>query len=183
MRRLGASISFALIRPVHFTENKMTVQKIYTNGELIEPEALKDEILLKNYCINSNANISMENGNWSFIGNPTECSLLAAAAKPGVDYQKLRHAADVVRVFPFSSQNKDMSTIICENGKDILYVKGNPEKIISLCSGISDEEKEKNFRLMEEFQSKAGRLLAFAHKELDGCDWRGTGRCRAGPDL
>lgn len=51
------------------TENKMTVQKIYTNGELIEPEALKDEILLKNYCINSNANISMENGNWSFIGN------------------------------------------------------------------------------------------------------------------
>ena len=150
------------------TENKMTVQKIYTNGELIEPEALKDEILLKNYCINSNANISMENGNWSFIGNPTECSLLAAAAKAGVDYQKLRHEADVVRVFPFSSQNKDMSTIIRENGKDILYVKGNPEKIISLCSGISDEEKEKNFRLMEEFQSKAGRLLAFAHKELDG---------------
>ena len=30
----------------------------------------------------------------------------------------------------------------------------------------SDEEKEKNFRLMEEFQSKAGRLLAFAHKEV-----------------
>ena len=49
-----------------------------------------------------------------------------------------------------------------------MNVKGNPEKIISLCSGISDEEKEKNFRLMEEFQSKAGRLLAFAHKELDG---------------
>ena len=42
--------------------------------------------------------------------------------------------------------------VFCENrwengngvyGKDILYVKGNPEKIISLCSGISDEEKEK----------------------------------------
>ncbi len=79
------------------TENKMTVQKIYTNGELIEPEQLKDEILLKNYCINSNANISKENGNWSFIGNPTEGSLLAAAVKAGVDYQKLRHEADVVR--------------------------------------------------------------------------------------
>ena len=124
------------------TENKMTVQKIYTNGELIEPEALKDEILLKNYCINSNANISMENGNWSFIGNPTEGSLLAAAAKAGVDYQELRQAADIVRVFPFSSQNKDMSTIVRENGKEILYVKGNPEKIISLCTGISEEEKE-----------------------------------------
>ena len=150
------------------TENKMTVQKIYTNGELIEPEQLKDEILFKNYCINSNANISMEDGNWSFIGNPTECSLLAAAAKAGVDYQKIRHEADVVRVFPFSSQNKDMSTIVRENGKEILYVKGNPEKILSLCTGISEEEKEENFHLMEEFQSKAGRLLAFAHKELYG---------------
>ena len=45
---------------------------------------------------------------------------------------------------------------------------GNPEKIISLCTGISEEEKEKNFHLMEEFQNKAGRLLAFAHKELEG---------------
>lgn len=150
------------------TENRMTVQKIYTDGELIDPEQLKDEMLLKNYCINSNANISEEDGSWSFIGNPTEGSLLAAAAKAGVDYQELRQAADIVRVFPFSSQNKDMSTIVRENGKEILYVKGNPEKIISLCTGISEEEKEKNFHLMEEFQNKAGRLLAFAHKELEG---------------
>ena len=150
------------------TENRMTVQKIYTGGELINPEQLKDEMLLKNYCINSNANIFEEDGSWSFIGNPTEGSLLAAAAKAGVDYQELRHAADIVRVFPFSSQNKDMSTIVRENGKEILYVKGNPEKIISLCTGISEEEKEKNFHLMEEFQNKAGRLLAFAHKELEG---------------
>ena len=150
------------------TENRMTVQKIYTGGELIDPEQLKDEMLLKNYCINSNANISEEDGSWSFIGNPTEASLLAAAAKAGVDYQELRQAADIVRVFPFSSQNKDMSTIVRENGKEILYVKGNPEKIISLCTGISEEEKEKNFHLMEEFQNKAGRLLAFAHKELEG---------------
>lgn len=149
------------------TENRMTVQKIYTGGELIDPEQLKDEMLLKNYCINSNANISEEDGSWSFIGNPTEGSLLAAAAKAGVDYQELRQAADIVRVFPFSSQNKDMSTIVRENGKEILYVKGNPEKIISLCTGISEEEKEKNFHLMEEFQNKAGRLLAFAHKELE----------------
>lgn len=150
------------------TENKMTVQKIYTHGELIEPEQLQDEVLLNNYCVNSNANVSMEDGAWSFIGNPTECSLLVAAQKAGKDYQQLRHDADVVRVFPFSSQNKDMSTIVREDGKTILYTKGNPEKILSLCCDISEEEKTKNLELMEEFQSQAGRLLAFAHKELDG---------------
>ncbi len=150
------------------TENKMTVQKIYTNGELIDPENLTDEILLRNYCINSNANISMEDGSWSFIGNPTECSLLAAADKAGTDYQQLRRDADIVRIFPFSSQNKDMSTIVREGDKTIIYTKGNPEKIISLCSDISEDEKAQNFKLMEKFQSKAGRLLAFAHKELNG---------------
>ncbi len=149
------------------TENKMTVQKIYTNGTLIEPENLKDEVLLNNYCINSNANVSLEDGTWSFIGNPTECSLLVAAQKAGMDYQKRRHDADVVRVFPFSSQNKDMSTIVQEDGKTILYTKGNPEKILSLCSNISEEEKAENLKLMEQFQSEAGRLLAFAHKELN----------------
>ena len=148
------------------TENRMTVQQIYRGGKLKEPEELKDDTILKNYCINSNANISMEDGTWSFIGNPTECSLLVAASKAGVDYQELRHNADVVRVFPFSSQNKDMSTIVREDGKTILYTKGNPEKIISMCDNISPEEKEANFKLMEKFQSKAGRLLAFAHKEL-----------------
>lgn len=149
------------------TENKMTVQKIYTKGNLIEPNELQDEMLLRNYCINSNANISLEDGNWSFIGNPTECSLLVAAQKAGWDYQEMRREADVVRIFPFSSQNKDMSTIIRENGRLLLYTKGNPEKIMSLCSGVGEAEKEKIFQLMEEFQSKAGRLLAFAHKELE----------------
>ncbi len=148
------------------TENKMTVQQIYRKGQLLQPEEIKDEVLLRNYCINSNANITWEDGNWSFIGNPTECSLLAAAQKAGVDYQKLRHEADVVKVFPFSSQNKDMSTIVRENGKKILYTKGNPEKILSLCTDVSEEERANIQKLMEEFQSQAGRILAFAHREV-----------------
>ena len=150
------------------TENKMTVQQIYTKGEMLEPEKLTDVCLLENFCINSNANVTTEEGKDSFIGNPTECALLVAARKAGWDYTKKREEADIVHIFPFSSQKKDMSTILRTPEGYMLYVKGNPEKIISLCSGISDEEKEKNFRLMEEFQSKAGRLLAFAHKELDG---------------
>ena len=203
------------------TENKMTVQKIYTGGKLLDPEDLSlsakapskaisqqaetgtaakadtpaavaatadaqaasatasapsaidretARILLRNYCINSNADITWEDGSWTFIGNPTECSLLAAAHKAGVDYQQLRKEANIVRVFPFSSQNKDMSTIVREDGKLMLYTKGNPEKILSLCSNVSAEETAHIQELMEGFQSKAGRLLAFAHKELAGFD-------------
>lgn len=122
--------------------------------------------LLRNYCINSNADITWEDGSWTFIGNPTECALLAAARKAGSDYQQLRKEADIVRVFPFSSQNKDMSTIVSEDGRLMLYTKGNPEKILSLCSNVSAEETAHIQKLMEKFQDKAGRLLTFAHKEL-----------------
>lgn len=202
------------------TENKMTVQKIYAGGRLLDPEdlafpaktpaeaSLQPEeartareadapaavaaasdspdpriasapadapsaidretarALLRNYCINSNADITWEDGSWTFIGNPTECALLAAAHKAGSDYQQLRKEADIVRIFPFSSQNKDMSTIVNEDGRLMLYTKGNPEKILSLCSNVSAEETAHIQKLMENFQDKAGRLLAFAHKEL-----------------
>ncbi len=212
------------------TENKMTVQKIYTGGKLLDPEDLSlsakapaeavsqqteagtapdadtpadaapapvfsnapdapsplaasatadapssidretARILLRNYCINSNADVTWEDDACSFIGNPTECSLLVAARKTGTDYHQLRKEADIVRVFPFSSQNKDMSTIVNENGKLMLYTKGNPEKILSLCSNVTVEEAAHIQKLMEDFQSTAGRLLAFAHKELAGFD-------------
>ena len=160
------------------TENKMTVQTVWTHGTNIEPEDLADPVLLRNFCINGNAEVTCEDGQWSFIGNPTECSLLVAAHKAGWDYATLRHDADMVRVFPFSSQNKDMSTIVREPGTGdeagtsrlMLYVKGNPEKILDLCCDVTPEEREHIDALMEEYQSQAGRLLAFAHRELDGFD-------------
>ena len=53
-----------------------------------------------------------------------------------------------------------------EDGRLMLYTKGNPEKILSLCNNVSAEETAHIQKLMENFQDKAGRLLAFAHKEL-----------------
>ena len=149
------------------TEKKMTVQKIYTDGKLMEPEQLTDVQLLTNFCVNSNANISQENERETFIGNPTECALLSAAKKAGKDYQIMRENADVVRVFPFSSQNKDMSTVVRENDGFILYTKGNPEKILAMSTNLSESEQEHIEQEIRRFQSEAGRVLAFAHKKLE----------------
>lgn len=148
------------------TANKMTVQQFYAGGGLHTPSEITDLRLIRNCCINSNADITREGDSWKFIGNPTECSLLAASDEAGFDYRTLRQEADIVRIFPFSSQNKDMSTIVREDGKLILYTKGNPEKILPLCSNISETELTRINEQMEEFQRKAGRLLAFAHRVL-----------------
>ena len=149
------------------TENKMTVQQIYTKGEMLEPEKLTDVCLLENFCINSNANVTTEEGKDSFIGNPTECALLVAARKAGWDYTKKREEAEIVHIFPFSSQKKDMSTILRTPEGYMLYVKGNPEKILKLSSSLPEEEKKVIEEKITSFQSCAGRILAFAHKKLD----------------
>ncbi len=109
------------------TENKHDVQQIYAKGELLEPEKLTNVCLLENFCINSNANVTIEDGKDSFIGNPTECALLVAARKDW-DYTKKREETDIAHIFPFSSQKKDMSTILRTAEGYMLYVKGNPEK-------------------------------------------------------
>ncbi len=63
------------------TENKMTVMDVYHNGALGKPENLYSGHMVQNFCLNSTANIKMENGKAEFIGNPTECSLLEAFTK------------------------------------------------------------------------------------------------------
>ncbi len=152
------------------TENKMTVQQIYSAGELFGPEKLRDEVLLQNFCVNSSANVTHEDGRDSFIGNPTECALLVAARRAGRDYQEERRRADVVHVYPFSSQNKDMSTVVREADGYVLYTKGNPEKLLSLSVNLTEQQKQEINAHIMEFQSQAGRVLAFAHRVLPAFD-------------
>jgi magnesium-transporting ATPase (P-type) len=45
------------------------------------------------------------------VGNRTECGLLQLVSGLGADYAAVRAAADTLRVFPFSSERKRMSTL------------------------------------------------------------------------
>lgn len=65
------------------TENRMTVQQVCERGILKQPQDVADMDLLKNFSLNSTADISIENNAYTFIGNPTECALLVAADKAG----------------------------------------------------------------------------------------------------
>ena len=149
------------------TENKMTVRKFYANDELLEPDQLRDEFIVQNCAINSNANLSKEEDEFTFVGNPTECALLVGLEKSGFDYEDIRNKYEELKTFAFSSQKKRMTRIVKIDGKIMAYMKGSPGKILHRCSNV-DEAYEKELNdLMESFQEQAGRLIAFAHKELD----------------
>ncbi|MDR3020936.1 MAG: calcium-translocating P-type ATPase, PMCA-type [Treponema sp.] len=133
------------------TENKMTV-----NGEIT------NKTILKNICINSTAEIGEKN---LFIGNPTECALLFAAGKSGWDYHEQRHNADFVHVFPFTSEKKNMTTVIRENNSIFAYSKGSPEKIFQLCAMSQAQIAEIEKQIIP-WQEKACRIIAFASREI-----------------
>ena len=160
------------------TENRMTVTYIYTNGNLCKPRGLDKGYLVENFCINSTAHIEYSEHKPKFIGSPTECAMIVAYTKSVSkedDYKRVRENANIEFSYPFSSDTKNMTTIISRNEKFVAYSKGSPEKILSQCSKIvidgeicmltseriSDVEKK-----IMSFQKDACRVLAFAHKEF-----------------
>lgn len=136
------------------TENRMTVM-----GNI------ESEDILKNICINSTADIGIEG---EFIGNPTECALLVSTKKANWDYRERRKNEKVINVFPFSSDEKNMTTIVSEEKCCIAYTKGSPEKILALCN-LKDEKVKEIENEIIRYQEKAYRIIGFAHRKLEDC--------------
>lgn len=161
------------------TENCMTVTDIYSNGKLVKPSELKNKYLANNFCINTTANIETVNNQRKFIGNATECAMLVAYDKSkyyNKTYSVVREQADIKYSYLFSSETKNMTTVVDEYGSLVAYSKGSPEKILAQCDKIiikdkvcklSDKIKADMERQIIQFQRNACRVLAFAHKEVD----------------
>lgn len=164
------------------TENRMTVQQICERGVLKQPQDVADMDLLKNFSLNSTADIGIENNAYTFIGNPTECALLVAADKAGKDYQQIRKSFGIAHVYPFSSDTKNMTTVVRGENGYIVYTKGSPEKILSMCS-LDAAEKQKYEEQITAFQKKACRVIGFSHKNIETCPDFETGRDSIESDL
>ncbi len=164
------------------TENRMTVRQVCEHGELKLPQDVTDKNLLQNFSLNSTADITIENNSYTFIGNPTECALLVAADKAGKDYLQIRKSFGIAHVYPFSSETKNMTTIVRSDDGYTVYTKGSPEKILSMCS-MADAERRKYEQQITSFQEQACRVIGFAHKEMDSCPDFETGRQTVESDL
>ena len=146
------------------TENRMTATAFFVKGKVVKPDALNDDRLLANICVNSTADVNFEGESCSsFIGNPTECALLVAVKKSGWDYKEQRLGVNVVHSFLFSSEKKAMTTIVEHVKGCISYTKGSPEKILSMCVLTAEERKAVEEEIVC-FEEKAYRVIGFAHR-------------------
>lgn len=150
------------------TENRMTVVQVCEHGDMKPPQDVTDPDLLTNFCVNATADIDIENNSYTFIGNPTECALLVAADKAGRDYRAVRRAFGVAHVYPFSSETKNMTTVVRGESGYVAFSKGSPEKILSMCD-LDAAAREKYESQIVAYQEKACRVIGFAHKEIAAC--------------
>jgi len=92
-------------------------------GELVQAGALCNDAALRQH-----------DGQWRVEGDPTEGSLLVLAAKTGLHPDELTAAWPRADAIPFESEQQYMATLHHNHeGRGTIYLKGSPEKVLSLC--------------------------------------------------
>lgn len=161
------------------TQNKMTVQKIYIDGKVIEPRDIELDNKLHRYllydAILSNNSVITEDKK---IGDPTEYALLDMLreidGEVKVDENVVRDTVEKIDEIPFSSERKMMSVQCKLSGETVLLTKGAPDILLGRCKyirtkdGISElKNKGEIYKANEEFANSGERVLAFAYKVTD----------------
>lgn len=159
------------------TQNKMTVENYYVNGESVCSGEidLKDpaqrELLMFSMLCNDSTN---QNG--QEIGDPTETALINLGSLLGEDYAQVREEYPRLSEVPFDSDRKLMSTEHFIDGRYVMVVKGAVDVLLERMSHIQDgdtlrkitEEDRVRIEVQNKHFSENGlRVLAFAFKTME----------------
>ena len=114
------------------TQNKMTVKKIFTNGELVDLEKVKEiddekKILFEAQMLCNDTKIS-EDG--TLTGDPTETALIDMGNTVGFKLEKYPRVAEI----PFDSDRKLMTTVHQVGDHFVVYTKGGVDELLSCCN-------------------------------------------------
>lgn len=174
---MGATTVICTDKTGTLTQNQMSVEETQFYG--LANQALgTDEtsrLIKEGITLNSTASLDLSNPDKPVVlGNPTEGALLLWLRNNGIDYRNLKDDANVVEELPFSTERKYMATVIESaqlGGKKILYVKGAPEIIRSLCKQIDRNVNIANIdKQLTDYQNRAMRTLGFAYQVLNDSD-------------
>lgn len=158
------------------TQNRMTVEVVYLDGEYISDNSKSTDIFNKNCIINSTADIEKNVDGVKYIGSATECALLLYNNS---DYRSIRENANIISQNQFTSDKKRMTSIIENSNGMLLLSKGAPEVLLELCKYIkignqivelTQEVKNDILDEIKKLQIKSMRTLGFAYKELTDND-------------
>jgi len=173
------------------TKNEMTVVRIYSGGKDCrvsgvgyEPvgafvqgdskieyvsEDCRDlaDTLKAGYLCNNSKLVESEHA-FHIKGDPTEGALIVSATKAGI-----KETLPRLDEIPFEAEQQYMATLHKDEGKNTIYVKGSPEKVLGMCrsqqvdGAIEPLRNEEILGEASDMAREALRVLAIAYKNVD----------------
>lgn len=164
------------------TLNKMTVEEIHVNDQLLTTKELQEisrkqnqnslsiNLLLKSLALSNDIQIDTE-GN--IIGDPTEVALYNVANNAGFNKRELEQEFPRVAEIPFDSERKCMTTFHKWTDGFFSFTKGALDNLILISNDIlvNDELKtidaEKILKVNDKMAADGLRVLCIAVKKWD----------------
>ncbi len=187
---LGSTTVIGSDKTGTLTKNEMTVKVVYDGKNVYEvegsgykpegkilhnglPANLKEHrTLIKVLRIGllcNESNVYVENGQYKVEGDPTEGALIVSAMKAGLIPEEEKENYPQIAIIPFESERGYMATLHKHKGKNYLFLKGAPERVLDMCARDNFGEeinRERILQTAEEFAKKGLRVLALAYREV-----------------
>jgi calcium-translocating P-type ATPase len=121
----------------------------------------------------NDAALRLQDGHWTVHGDPMEGALLSFAQKAGLQADDENSKFPRLDLIPFDARHRFMATLNRVDDDSLVFVKGAPEQVVSMCSQQSSVGGETTAfdsghwqQLAEQIAEQGQRVLALAMKVL-----------------
>jgi Ca2+-transporting ATPase len=200
---LGCTTVICTDKTGTLTQNEMTVSGLFVNGQHLEvtgvgydatnggimmdgkevprgQESVRELFAAASLCCNARLlKPNEESSRFTVLGDPTEAALIVLAEKYGLTLEAMQAEIPRLRELPFDSGRKRMSTIHQVHGGRLVYVKGAPKEVLSLCTqqktngeirAMSEQDRADVMSVNDGYARNGLRVLAVAMRNISPSD-------------